>query len=121
MRFKQGKRSDLSHNCRSAWEANYARYLKFLISKGQIQGYEYEAEEFWFPVKRGTRSYLPDFKVTLPSGQVEYHEVKGYMDAVSKTKLKRMAKYHPHIKIVVIGKAEYNAIKKWSSLIENWE
>jgi hypothetical protein len=51
---------------RSRWEANYARYLEFQKQHGLILGWQHEPETFWFEgVKRGTCSYLPDFKVTL--------------------------------------------------------
>ena len=50
-----------------------------------------------------------------------YVEVKGYMDRVSKTKLKRMAKYYPEVIIKVVGKKEYNSIAKWKNVIDGWE
>jgi hypothetical protein len=87
---------------RSRWEANYARYLEHLQIEGSISKWEHEPETFWFEsIKRGCRSYLPDFRVTYPDGSVEYHEVKGWMDARSKTKIKRMKKYHPSVKLVI--------------------
>ena len=122
-RTKGGKREDLD-NCyfRSAWEANYARYLNFLIENNEIKGWEFEPETFWFEgVKRGCRSYTPDFKIVNNYDEVEWHEVKGWMDKKSKTKLKRMKKYHPNIQIIVIGEDEYKAISKWKAMIPNWE
>lgn len=118
-----GKREDLGFYVRSRWEANYARYLNFLKEQGSIRDWEYEVDTFWFEnIKRGTRSYTPDFKVWLDDTRYEYHEVKGYMDQKSKTKLKRMAKYYPAEKIVIIGNEEYQEIKsKLSRLIEHWE
>jgi hypothetical protein len=60
--------------------------------------------------------------VTENGGQVVYHEVKGWMDAKSKTRLKRMAKYYPHVSLIVIGEKEYRQISKTvSSLIPHWE
>lgn len=108
---------------RSRWEANYARYLEWLRLRGQIQKWEHEPETFWFKgVKRGCVSYLPDFRVTAAGGAVEYHEVKGWMDARSKTKLKRMAKYHPKVKLIVIGAKEYKSLLPIvSKLIPDWE
>jgi len=108
---------------RSAWEANYARYLEWQKSLGLIIDWEHEPETFWFEgIKRGVRSYLPDFRVTMTTGLLEYHEVKGWMDDASKTKLKRMKKYHPHIKMDVIDSKRYNALKKQvSGIINGWE
>ena len=122
-RGKGGTRSDLGMYVRSSWEANVARYLNFLIKQKTIFKWEYEPDTFWFEnIKRGTRSYTPDFKIwDTENGDPYYWEVKGYMDAKSKTKLKRMAKYHPDVKVVVIGKDEYNDIKKNKALIKNWE
>lgn len=102
---------------RSGWEMNYAHYLDWLKRIGEILDWEYEADTFWFEgIKRGTRSYLPDFKVVEKDGAVVYHEVKGWMDQKSKTKLARMAKYHPGVRIVVIDEAQYKAIMKNSTL-----
>jgi len=117
-----GKRDDLGGlYVRSSWEANYARYLNFLVSNGEILGWEYEPDTFEFPVKRGNIAYTPDFKIINNDGSVEYHEVKGYMDKDSAVKLKRMEKYYPTIKVVVIGKDEYTMLKKWAKLINGWE
>lgn len=108
---------------RSRWEANYARYLQFLKEHKEIKNWEHEAETFWFTnIKRGCRSYLPDFRVTLNNEEKEYHEVKGWMDDKSKTKLKRMAKYYPEIKIVLIEREwfKYNT-PKLKGFIKDWE
>lgn len=107
---------------RSKWERNYAFYLVWLEKRGDILSWQYEADVFWFEkIRQGVRSYKPDFKVTTPDGKIEYHEVKGWMDAKSKTKLKRMTKYHPKVKLLLIDKESYNTIKKWSGLIPGWE
>jgi hypothetical protein len=101
---------------RSSWEVVYARYLQFLLEKGKIQKWEHEPDTFWFEkIKRGVRSYLPDFKVTDARG-VAYHEVKGWMDPKSVTKIKRMALYYPEVKLIVIQKAEYKPIADFERL-----
>ena len=92
---------------RSKWEANYALYLNFLSSQRQIKKWEYESEVFIFHERKfGIRSYRPDFKIYNNDNTIEYHEVKGYMDSNSKTKLKRMKQYYPKIKIVFIDKKQ---------------
>lgn len=108
---------------RSKWEANYARYLQFLMDSGEIRNWEHEPVTFWFDaIKRGCRSYLPDFRVTENSGEVVFHEVKGWMDDRSKTKIHRMAKYHPTVKLVVIEASGYNDIRrKVSQMCNGWE
>lgn len=107
---------------RSRWEANYARYLEWLKCSGQVIEWAHEPDVFWFEgIKRGCVSYLPDFKVTVGCG-VEYHEVKGWMDDRSKTKIRRMAKYHPGVTLVVVGAKQYQEIKKkMAALIVGWE
>ena len=108
---------------RSKGEANYARGLEFQRKQGLITSWLHEPETFWFEkIKRGTRSYLPDFKVTYPDGHIEYHEVKGWYDDRSKTKVKRMAKYYPEVKLRMIFAKDYKAFKRQlSGLIRDWE
>jgi hypothetical protein len=108
---------------RSRWEANYARYLEWLRTHGKVAAWAHEPETFWFAgIKRGSVTYLPDFRVTLPNGSVEYHEVKGWMDARSRTKLRRMAKYHPAVRLLVIdGKAYRSLERSVGALVAEWE
>jgi len=108
---------------RSRWEANYARYLQWLKERGEIQDWKHEPETFWFEaIKRGVRSYLPDFRVWENNGETPLHEVKGWMDDRSKTVLKRMAKYHPDQRIIVIREQAYNAIARTAGpMIDGWE
>lgn len=108
--------------CRSRWESNYAKYLEFLKSCGEVASWEHEPDTFWFEkIKRGCRSYLPDFKVVLPSGEIEYHECKGWMDSKSKTKIKRMAKYHPAITLIIRGEEWFRLNKNLRSVVPGWE
>lgn len=108
---------------RSRWEANYARYLEWLRANGSILKWEHEPETFWFEnIKRGCRSYLPDFRITENNGSIVYHEVKGWFDARSKTKIKRMAKYHPQVVLRIIDASWFKAnARKLSKLIAGWE
>jgi len=108
---------------RSRWEANYARYLQLLLDGGEILKWEHEPETFWFEgASEAPRSYLPDFRVTLEVGIFEYHEVKGWMDDVSKAKINRMAEYYPSITLVVRDKAWFKSNRKaLSKLIPEWE
>jgi len=116
-RARGGKRRDLNDTYfRSAWEANMARYYNFMNIK-----WEYEPKTFIFEtIKRGSVSYTPDFY--LPE-EDRWVEVKGWMDAKSKTKLKRFKKYYPeeYKKLEIIGESEYKEFAKYKRLIENWE
>lgn len=122
-RARGGRRSDLGDTYyRSSWEANWARYLNWLKAHNEIQDWSYETDTFEFSVKRGSRFYTPDFKVTNLNGSIEYHEIKGYMDQRSQTKIRRMAKYHPQVKLIVIDGKQYQSMaKNLRGLIVGWE
>ena len=106
---------------RSSWEVNIAAYFEFLKSKNEIKEWEYEPHVFWFEnIKRGIRSYKPDFRITNNDDTQYYVEVKGWMDDKSKTKIKRMKKYYPSVKLDVIDSKRYRQISKWSKIIPNW-
>lgn len=96
---------------KSSWETAYAKYLDNLLELKAIEDWSYEPDIFWFEkIKRGVRSYTPDFKIVFTDGDIQYHEVKGYLDSKSKTKIKRMRIYHPEVVLVVIGKSELKAL-----------
>ena len=97
---------DRKYFLKSSWELSYAQFLDKELADGKIVQWEYEPDTFWFErIKRGIRSYTPDFKVKHLNGKVEYHEVKGYLDSKSKTKLNRMRIYHPDIEMKLIDRA----------------
>lgn len=83
---------------RSSWEVKYARHLEKLLRGGKILAWEYESKSFDLIVK----SYTPDFVVVTTTGAVEYHEVKGWMDARSRLNCKLMASLHPDVKLKLI-------------------
>lgn len=109
---------------RSGWERNIARYLDHQVDQGVVDRWEYECERFPFPVKRGNKSYLPDFKVWYPDGSYEWWEVKGYLDDASRIKLKRFALHHPEesMKLKLIDRPAYMKIKAdFQDKLEGWE
>lgn len=108
---------------RSGWEANFACYLEWLRTRGEIQLWAHEPHTFWFEgVKRGTCSYLPDFLVVEKNGARRFYEVKGYMDPRSATKIKRMRKYHPTVDLVVIDAKAYRSLaRRLAGLVPGWE
>ncbi len=117
-RFPNVQRGDYENSkgtmyFRSKWEANYALYLDFLVKIKKIKEWQYEPDVFVFEkINFGTRSYRPDFKIFNYDKSFEYHEVKGYMDSKSKTKLRRMAKYYPEVKIILIDREYYEQLKR---------
>jgi hypothetical protein len=92
----KGKRKDCNNLfLRSRWEANC--YRKFARLKSIVLQ-EYEPRTFSFAefgILRGTVSYTPDFKLTYKSGREEWIEVKGYIRAADKTKIRRFKKFFP--------------------------
>jgi hypothetical protein len=119
-----GRRLDLGGQYfRSSWEANWARYLNCLQAQGQIKAWTYEPEVFEFPeIKRGCRFYTPDFRIVNSDDSVVFHEVKGWLDPKSVTKLRRMAKYHPAVKVLLIEKPAYDEVaRKLGGLLPGWE
>jgi hypothetical protein len=108
---------------RSKWEANYAFYLDWLSLQKKIMGWLHEPKVFWFEgIKRGCVSYLPDFQVLNYDGTHYWVEVKGWMDAKSKTKIKRFRKYYPDEKLIVVDAAWFRANAcKLKLIVPNWE
>lgn len=119
-----GKRVDLNNQYfRSSWEANYARYLNWLVELKEIKSWEFEPETFMFEkIKRGNISYTPDFRIINNDESIEYHEIKGYMDKDSKVKIKRFNKYFPELKLLIIDKPTYIQMsRQLRKLIPGWE
>lgn len=107
---------------RSRWEFNYALYLQDRLTKKEITGWDYEPETFWFfKILRGVRSYKPDFCIYNIDGSHEWVEVKGYLDARSRTKLKRFAKYYPQEKMTVIDRKWFKESEPVYKKIRRWE
>lgn len=86
---KTGMRLDLGSNTtyRSGWEADFAR----ILTVHRIP-FQFEPTTYTFPIKRGTKTYTPDFY--LPNTD-EFIEIKGWFDDKSRIKLKRWSKYYP--------------------------
>jgi len=106
---------------KSSWEANMASYFQFLKDNNEIIDWDYEPKTFWFmQIKRGVRSYTPDFLITDKSGKQYYEEVKGYLDPKSKTKINRMRIYYPNIDLRLLDKKRYESISSKKAMIKNW-
>jgi len=97
-RWKHGFREDVGIYCRSESEYLYAKYLNELLCNGKIVKWDFEQENFEFPIKHGTTQYKIDFRVWYdPYSDPEIHEVKGFLDRQSKTRIKRLKKYYPEV------------------------
>jgi len=88
---------------RSRFEYLWACYLQFLLEAGEIVGWEYEPERFGFEgIRSGTVYYIPDFRVFYPNDEHLWHETKGALQQKDVTKFRRMAKYFPKERIVLV-------------------
>ena len=97
---------------RSKLEHNYAVYLQFLKEQGQIKDWNFEQMNFIFKDEiKGAKSYLVDFDVLNNDGTFEHHETKGWLKGVDVTKFRRVAKYWPEAKMILImsGKSSKDA------------
>lgn len=104
------------------WEANYARYLNWLIERGEIFSWSYESKEWQFPVKRGTRFYKCDFEIVDTEGSDPWYvEIKGFLNEKDVTALTRMAKYFPEVVIVLLDKSKYQEIVAEAGHLPFWE
>jgi len=101
---------DLGHRCRSSWEINIGRILKYLHIN-----YEYEKETF--NLNKGD-SYTPDFYL---SELDLYLEVKGYETEKFKAKFIRFKKEYPKINILLINQEIYKLLKPIYENKINWE
>ncbi len=110
---KGGYREDLKQYFRSTWEANIARYYKYI---GEFYIYEYKEFEFK-TIKRGQRYYKPDFYLPVSDSWVE---VKGFLGSPDKTKLKRFKKYYPEefVKLKFIIPDKYSRSKANGEMIK---
>lgn len=111
------------YHFRSKMEMNYARILQWEKEQALIEDWEYEPKEFWFEkIKRGVRSYKPDFKVVMKGGAHEWRETKGFHHKRGQTALKRMKKYYPGEKVVLVEYATFTTLsKQLSKIIKGWE
>lgn len=66
---------------------------------------------------------MPDFEIWFKGDdRPTYWEVKGWMDPKSATKLDRMKRYYPDVKIVLVDKVFYESVKtQCKGFIANWE
>ncbi len=93
-------------------------------ARGVIVSWAYEARTFVFAVASGAPyAYTPDFRVDFGAGRIEWHEVKGWLDPASITRLGRMRETFPNERVVIIDETWFRAAKS-SGLIEQipgWE
>lgn len=111
--FKAGWYDVGNKHCyfRSGFEYRWAQYLELLKGLGLIVDWQYEGRKFEFKnIRSGTVFYLPDFLVTyecwgedkLLKRTYRWQECKGHLLQKNITQFRRMAKYYPNEKIVLV-------------------
>jgi hypothetical protein len=104
-----GFRKDLNHICRSSWEANFARILKY-------EKIDYLYEKITFDIY-DNKTYTPDFFV--PKKNI-FYEIKGYGKKDDFKKIKYVFDTYGKT-VVLIDPKEYNKLKEQYKNIINWE
>jgi hypothetical protein len=123
---RRGRRADLGDMFfRSAWEANYARYLNHCIEKGVLTSWQYEPRTFVFPnQKRDVMSWTPDFVVVeAETGWERIHEVKGKWTDRFDRQLELLEQYYPEwATLMLISEDMYRDLDRWArGRIPYWE
>lgn len=96
---------------KSSWEVEVAKRLQALVDNGYILEWQYESKHFDFQdMKRGTRSYCPDFDVELIDRTHLYIEVKGWEMPQSMKRIEMFRERYPEVKFYLIDKKEYGKI-----------
>src|SRR5215470_9767005 len=73
---------------RSKLERDFAFYLQHMKELGMIKDWQYEPKTFWFEsIKRGQRSYKPDFLVCGIASSYRWYKTQGYQHSYSKPNL----------------------------------
>jgi len=73
-------------------ERSYSQQLDLLRLAGDLQAWRYES----ITLRLADRcSYTPDFAVVMASGEIEFHETKGFMRDDALVKLKVAARTFP--------------------------
>lgn len=79
-------------------EAAYAGHLDALKFNGKIQWYRFEGMKLRLA---DNTFYTPDFAVMAADGQIELHEVKGFMQEDANVKIKVAAEMYPFRFVIV--------------------
>lgn len=83
-------------------EGGYATHLEALKTQGSVSWFKFEGIKLRLADKT---FYSPDFAVMLSNGQIEMHEVKGYMMDDANVKLKVAAEMYP-FRFMLVKKAK---------------
>lgn len=103
---------------KSTWEVGVAKKLQEILDSGEIKQWLYESKHFNFDdMKRGIRSYCPDFEVLLLDGSVLYIEVKGWKMPNAMKRIEMFKERYPNEKFYLIDEREYKKITSESDYL----
>jgi len=91
------------HGAPNKTERAYAQTLELRKLAGEIQGYDFE------PIKLKLAPltfYTPDFMVIGNEGQIEFHEVKGFMEDDAAVKIKTASVIHWYAYFYLVTRAK---------------
>lgn len=81
---------------RSKLEASVAESLKRMKKKRWFKKVSYEEDIFSYFIDY---DYHPDFKITRRDGSIFYIEVKGYLDTITRRKMRSVKECHPEMEL----------------------
>jgi hypothetical protein len=119
-----GYRADCNIYFKSSMEANFYRYIQYMMkSKGHIVSIYYEPYLYMFPKNKwGVKGYRPDFYITDKFGHSWFVETKGHMTNEDKAKIYLFRKHFPDkLLIVYDGSSMEKIAKNYKKYIPNWE
>ena len=108
---KVGTFSGKEIHFRSTAEYRYALTLQLRLIAGDIREWQYEPRFFEFPVKHGTTRYKPDFLIIEKDGSETWVEIKGYLQPKDRTKMNRMKKYYPDVRLHLLSSKDFTNIQ----------
>ena len=112
--------------CDSNYEYDYALYLDYLLANKKIKYWFRNSTRLPFSKaisyrNRTQYTYTPDFWIITNKGQLELHEVKGWMNDRSIEILKQLKKDYKDLKTVFIDRKEMIKLQKtYRLIIKDW-
>ncbi|PYE87779.1 DUF1064 domain-containing protein [Bacillus sp. 196mf] len=118
-KYKNKKVNLDGHVFDSKAEANYYEGLKIRYARGEVQGFERQPIFKLQPAfKKQDKSfqaitYIADFLVYLPNGEVEVIDIKGFITQTFALKKKMFEYKYPHLRLIILS-----YVQKYGGFIE---
>jgi len=110
----------------NAIEKKYSIHLDNLRAEGSIYLWRFECQKFKLATKTW---YMPDFKVLMMDGTIEFHETKGFLTHEANAKIKICAELFPEYIFRLVKeekttpeiKARAKALKVKIGTLKGWD